>query len=79
MGSNVERRDNFLSGRAAGVTLLDRANHGALRDILPQDSGNAVLRQSAFMRAARRDSFRDTVFLWSTPFVIARCSSGCAT
>src|SRR6516225_3260955 len=34
--------------------------------------------QSALMRAARRDSFRETVFLWSTPLVIARCSSVCA-
>jgi hypothetical protein len=32
----------------------------------------------ALMRAARRDSLRETVFLWSTPFVMARCSSGCA-
>jgi hypothetical protein len=31
------------------------------------------------MRAASRDNFRETVFLWSTPLVIARCSSGCAS
>src|SRR5947199_3770006 len=31
------------------------------------------------MRAARRDSLRATVFLCITPFVVARCSSGCAT
>src|SRR5207248_4569458 len=35
--------------------------------------------QSALMRAARRDSLRATVFLCITPFVVARCSSGCAT
>jgi hypothetical protein len=32
--------------------------------------------QSALIRVARRDSFRATVFRWSTPLVIARCSSG---
>src|SRR5438105_968203 len=31
------------------------------------------------MRAARRDSLRATVLLCITPFVVARCSSGCAT
>src|ERR1044071_2741376 len=35
--------------------------------------------QSALIRAARRDSLRATVFLCITPFVVARCSSGCAT
>src|SRR5437868_15003083 len=30
------------------------------------------------MRAARRDSLRATVFLCITPFVVARCNSGCA-
>ena len=36
-------------------------------------------RQSALIRAARRDSLRETVFLWRTPLVLARCSSGCAS
>ena len=35
--------------------------------------------QSALIRAASRDNLRDTVFLWSTPLVIARCSSGWAS
>jgi hypothetical protein len=35
--------------------------------------------QSALIRAASRDNLRETVFLWSTPLVIARCSSGCAS
>src|SRR5947199_6562671 len=45
-------------------------------DGLSQGRGTA---QSALMRAARRDSLRATVFLCITPFVVARCSSGCAT
>jgi hypothetical protein len=35
--------------------------------------------QSALIRVASRDNLRETVFLWSTPLVIARCSSGCAS
>lgn len=32
----------------------------------------------ALMRADRRDSFLETVFLWKTPRVTPRCISGCA-
>lgn len=39
----------------------------------------AIRRQAmAFTRAAKRDIFRDAVFLWYTPFVTPRISSGCA-
>ena len=46
--------------------------------IPPRTEIGLVSDQRALMRAARRDNLRDTVFLWRTPLVIARCSSGCA-
>ena len=36
------------------------------------------IQPSAFTRDARRDIFREAVFLWNTPFVTPRISSGCA-
>src|SRR5690606_38817286 len=33
---------------------------------------------SAFTRAAKRDTLREAVFLWITPFCAARMISGCA-
>ena len=63
MGPKVERRDNFWVIGVAGVTPPARANHSGLRDILPHKTVEAVSHQRALMRAARRDNFRDTVFL----------------
>ena len=47
--------------------------------IPPRNGNSPFSRQSALIRAASRDNLRDTVFLWSTPLVIARCSSGWAS
>ena len=42
-------------------------------------AGEVAAPQSALMRVAKRDNLRATVFLCSTPFVVARCSSGWAS
>jgi hypothetical protein len=42
------------------------------RGILPHASGHRIRDQRALMRVDKRESFRETVFLCSTPFVIAR-------
>ena len=78
MGSKEEREDIFpavsgegLCGYATGAGFLACG-------IPPRSEIAPIPRQRALMRAASRDNLRDTVFLWSTPLVIARCISGCA-
>jgi hypothetical protein len=60
------------------LLLLENLTKDLICGIPPQISAERT-DQSALMRAANRDSLRETVFLCSTPLVIARCSSGCAS
>src|SRR6266566_389932 len=64
--------DNFLTLSRNPAETLARG------DSMPHISRSGGA-QSALMRAARRDSLRATVFLCSTPLVVARCNSGWAT
>lgn len=77
MGSKKEREDIFWLS-ASSVRPLKKSGAGPRLRHYAADTIRAIRGQSALILAASRDSLRETVFLWSTPLVIARCSSGCA-
>ena len=80
MGSKTEREGDFslVLEQAVGPPT-ESPDRGLICGIPPRHCVGRDLGQSALMRAASRDSLRETVFLCSTPLVIARCSSGCAS
>jgi hypothetical protein len=77
MGSKKEHEIIFFRLHPAGSAAQETGADLHLRHSAAHTIG-AISGQSALIRVASRDNFRETVFLWSTPLVIARCSSGCA-
>ena len=77
MGSKEEREDIFWP---PGPSVRPPKKSGPVPRLRHSaaDTIAANCDQSALILAASRDNLRETVFLWSTPLVIARCSSGCA-
>jgi hypothetical protein len=76
-GSKEERGDIF-GPPAPSVRPPKKSGPVLACGIPPRIRSPANCSQSALILAASRDNLRETVFLWSTPLVIARCSSGCA-
>src|ERR1700732_3228132 len=83
-GNWIEKRTAVelrTDGQTTGPTARAKAQHlkerAAPRHLAAVDDSRRG--QSALIRVARRDSFRATVFRWSTRLVIARCSSGWAS
>jgi hypothetical protein len=78
MGPKKERKNFFSPKTPTDLYAKETLVRPHLRHSAAEASARS-LGQSALIRVASRDNFRETVFLWSTPLVIARCISGCAS